>query len=418
MVEVGLWVQGRFSIADEDSYNEWKVTKNKKMVRSLTRMVFLKHKTDGKIDQFLMTIVGDKDYHKNNIGRLENNSYLTREKHFSGYIYYHDMTGKFVNSWKYEKGELVGKATQSSGDGLPTQVKMASTCITMTTYTLYVICTDWYDDSNFNGIYDAGVDQWTNTTCGDPYAVESNIVYCPSLLTGDGSFGSTRLTPYGGTNGGYDPPVNPTLPPCDCITICPVCNKCKDALILKSASTECTPAPVCTCPALPIVDASGLISNAKAYCIYNRLIREGTLQNFISRYFGPTEPYHSYLGELNLTWKLDAIDIYANGITTPIGGTWNSSYNSVEITLNSTTMNSRSSTEVAMTMLHEALHAKLIGEYYDITGSTDFEPLFKYYSGFGTGNLNTIQQMEMLNSYSQEMASALQSFDESLGKRN
>jgi hypothetical protein len=93
VVEVGLWVQGSFSIADEASYNEWKATKNKRMVRSLTRMVFLKHKTDGKIDQFLMTIVGDKQYHNNNAGKLENNSYLTREKHFSGYIYYHDMTG-------------------------------------------------------------------------------------------------------------------------------------------------------------------------------------------------------------------------------------------------------------------------------------------------------------------------------------
>lgn len=224
----------------------------------------------------------------------------------------------------------------------------------------------------------------------------------------------------GGTGGGGDgttPP--PTTVPCNCETFCPICGKC--LTILKSApvggeggGTPVTAAcEMCPGHPAPVVDVTDLQSNTKAYCIYQKLINGGTLSNFISRYFGVSQPNQSYLGELNLTWKLDAIS--NNGITLPIGYTGNSSYYSVEIVLNETTMDSRSSTEVAMTMLHEALHAKLIAEYYDSVGSTDFNRLFAYYKGWGTGNINTNQQMEMLNLYAGDMASALQSFDQSQG---
>lgn len=223
----------------------------------------------------------------------------------------------------------------------------------------------------------------------------------------------------GGTSGG-DGTTPPTTLPCDC-NICPYpgCGKCLD--LLKSApidgeggGTPTTAAcEMCTGHPVPVVDATDLQSNPKADCIYQKLLNGGTLSNFISRYFGISQPNESFLGELNLTWKLDAIS--NNGITLPIGYTGNNSYYSVEIVLNETTMDSRSSTEVAMTMLHESLHAKLIAEYYDSVGSTDFHRLFAYYKGWGTGEINTNQQMEMLSLYAGDMATALKAFDQSRG---
>lgn len=228
-------------MADEASYNEWVKTKNPKMIRSLTRMVFLKFKKDGRIDQFLMTIVGDKEYHENQVSRLSDNAYLSREKHFSGHIYYHDLTGKFVNGWVYEKGKLEGITFLKEGQSLPTELKMATTCITTTQYTTYVECTDWYRDYDFDG----EAETYTNTTCGSTFVATSTFTECPVYFTGLDGTGTSYLsaTGSGGANGGY----NPTLqPPCNCANICDVCGKCKDEL-LKSGSVNCIPWDDCSC---------------------------------------------------------------------------------------------------------------------------------------------------------------------------
>ncbi len=128
------------------------------------------------------------------------------------------------------------------------------------------------------------------------------------------------------------------------------------------------------------VNPTGLEQNDKAYCIYDKLLKGGIVNSFMNRYFAPTEPQHSLLGELNLTWTI--------GTTTqtiPIGSPLNNTYFSVEIRLGESMISSYSATNVAMTMMHEAMHAKLIGEYYDEVGSTDFKELYAYYAGWGSG---------------------------------
>ena len=72
---------------------------------------------------------------------------------------------------------------------------------------------------------------------------------------------------------------------------------------------------------------------------------------------------------------------------------------------------SDSITNLAISMLHEALHAKLIAEFYDDTGSTDFKKLFKYYKDWDLGDIDKIQERQMFQDYLDELASALQIFD-------
>lgn len=62
-------------------------------------------------------------------------------------------------------------------------------------------------------------------------------------------------------------------------------------------------------------------------------------------------------------------------------------------------------------MLHEALHAKLIAEYYDMAHTTDFIKLYSYYRGWGYGNIDDNQEAEMMYQYSNNMADALRTFD-------
>lgn len=51
-------------------------------------------------------------------------------------------------------------------------------------------------------------------------------------------------------------------------------------------------------------NGGSVLSNqlAALYGDTENLMHGGVLQDFISRYFGPSEPNHSFLGELNLTW--------------------------------------------------------------------------------------------------------------------
>lgn len=121
------------------------------------------------------------------------------------------------------------------------------------------------------------------------------------------------------------------------------------------------------------------------------------------------------LGELDLTWTVGECIGNVIGETYPVGVNENNTFNSVEIRLNENLLQSSSSTIVALTMLHEALHAKLIAEVYDEVLSTDFKTLYAYYLGWGVGNLDGQQELEILLHYSEEMAKALKDFDQTQG---
>ncbi|MCD6180589.1 MAG: hypothetical protein J7K39_11865, partial [Bacteroidales bacterium] len=122
------------------------------------------------------------------------------------------------------------------------------------------------------------------------------------------------------------------------------------------------------------------------------------LKEFISRYFSSSSSLFP-LGELNLTWTIGNTTNGSVAETLPLGVPRNGVYDAVEIRLSEEYLNSSSSTLIAETMLHEALHAKLIAEVYDEVGTTDFITLYAYYQGWGSGNIDTEQEMEMMISY-------------------
>lgn len=217
----------------------------------------------------------------------------------------------------------------------------------------------------------------------------------------------------GGNGGGQAP----SAADCKC-SVCSVCGGCTDLEILKSfkdngedggAMINC---PVCSCP---VVDVTGFEDNDKAKCIYQKLISGRILSDFIDRYFAPTEQNHSLLGELNLTWTTGNCAGDAIAETIPISIPDNNSYYSVEIRMDEEKLAQNSSSIIALTMLHEALHAKLMAEYYDEVGSTDYKALYAYYNGWGLGGIDKNQEYEMMNLYANEMAQALKDFDKTQG---
>jgi len=152
-------------------------------------------------------------------------------------------------------------------------------------------------------------------------------------------------------------------------------------------------------------------------CIYSHLMEGDILKAFISRYFSSSSTLFP-LGELNLTWTIGTTADGSNAETLPIGVPRNGVYDAVEIRLSEEYLNTSSSILIAQTMLHEALHAKLIAEVYDEKQTTDFFVLYAYYRKFPTGSLDEEQELQMLNDYTDELALALQQYDQSQGVNN
>lgn len=404
VVETQIEAQGLIGFITKDAQEDCKEQGNVANKWSMSRLVVLKEKKTGETYSFIMSIAADSEYaHKKNFNYLSN-TYLKRDDDFSGSILFHSITGEFVNGWIYCDGQITHSITDPDNADLSIQLKVATD---RAVYVYYQYCTDHYSVGSVDGNEEPR--HFTHSSCTGEW------IYVGSYST---SSSGDIDNIYGGTTGGYSPSP-PATPPCDCANTCEICGKCMDNVIMKSASlpnsggtntaSGCEICPGHPVP-VPIVDANSLKKNIKADCIYNKLLQGGILSNFISRYFGLTEPYHSFLGELNLTWTLGS-----STETLPVGVPRNGVYNSVEIRLDETAINSNSATNVALSMLHEALHAKLIAEYYDSAGTTDFKRLYASYKGWGLGNLDSQQEMEMLTGYSEEMAKALFAFDQAQG---
>lgn len=391
VVETELLSQGGFGFATKESFDVYNNAKRQEYLTSLSRLVVVKNKETKNRVSFIMTIVGDKNFLEKKKFKI-NDTYLKRDNELSGYVLYHNLNGDFVNGWNYKEGKIKGKISISDASLPALSLK------------------NFLKD-------EAIIYEWFEVTVTSYFSSGGNIgtssySYVYAVAVGVISYGSNGDGGGSDEAGGYNPASLAPVP-CYCTNTCPVCGGCRDNL--KSANIgECMP---CTCPSVPLpVVLDKLKTNPKAECIYQKLSNGSILQDFITRYFGPTEPNHSFLGELNLTWTLGSV-MGGYGEIIPIGVQSNNQPYSVEIKLDEVQLNGVSNTRVALTMLHEALHARLIADFYDDVRSTDFTTLFAYYKGWGYngGGLDINQETTMLNFYSDEMATALQTFDQAQG---
>lgn len=327
-----------------------------------------------------------------------NSVYLSAEEEpelFSGVVYVEDWNGKLIKSIHHINGELFL---------LDAKMHMKRS--------LTEICSeiiDWYTCGSADG--------GSTKFCNYSYS-ETVYSFCGGGTGGDGVSGSNyEPAGGGGTSTGTVPVVD-----CHC-NVCPVCGGCLEEAYKKvpyddgTGTTADVPVDCPTCVCVPIVDATGLEKNAKANCIYSKLINGAILKDFIARYY-PSASATSPLGELNLTWTFGSTFGDSSAETFPIGIPRNGTYNSVEIRLNESSLNSSSAILVAETLLHEALHAKLIAEVYDEVGTTDFKTLYTFYLGWGKGNIDSEQEMQMMYLYTGQMAEALWAFDQTQGINN
>jgi len=109
---------------------------------SLSRSWFLILNKTGTYTAFVMTVIADSGYIKNDFKKLQNNTYQKRDKDFSGTLLYSTPTGKLLKGWQYKSGKITGvilptvTTTGSNAvQGIGTKLKTNS-----------ISCTDWYLD--------------------------------------------------------------------------------------------------------------------------------------------------------------------------------------------------------------------------------------------------------------------------------
>lgn len=85
---------------------KYKETGDPRYKKSMTRLVVETDAKTGKKQAFTMTIVPDLDYLERTDFKPFYNTYVQRDKHFSGLILFHELDGFFANGWRYKDGKI------------------------------------------------------------------------------------------------------------------------------------------------------------------------------------------------------------------------------------------------------------------------------------------------------------------------
>ena len=145
-----------------------------------------------------MTIIGDPDYLEKCNFHLFRNYYFKKEDNFSGIVLYHNLSGNFVNGYKYEKGKVTSNVEPVTDTPIDVGLKSASGCYTIKTTSYYEQCTDWYTTS-------MGETSYSGTSCVY-YSETTEYTVCDGGGEGGGGGSGT----YAGTTVlglDYDPGV-------------------------------------------------------------------------------------------------------------------------------------------------------------------------------------------------------------------
>lgn len=157
--------------------------------KAYSRGYFLLLNDGKKYNAFIMMVLADSDYVKNDLNKLSHNTYQKNDADFSGKVLYFTPTGDYVGGYAYRNGSLVvpGQVIQQTGNP-----KVESIGSNLKPDKMVQQCTDWYLDYYIDGLFDHSV--YIGRTC---VSVDDG--------TGDGA-------PHGG-GGTPPPPCAPPTPP-------------------------------------------------------------------------------------------------------------------------------------------------------------------------------------------------------------
>jgi hypothetical protein len=126
VVEATLTSLSQFTFVPKENMDIYKKTNDKSYLISNSRIVIQKNKKTGLRDVYIMTIIGDADYIKTKKNEFSANSYLKKDKDFSGYVLFHNSDGNLLNGWQFRKGKVIGIMTLKSTNQASLRLKLTA----------------------------------------------------------------------------------------------------------------------------------------------------------------------------------------------------------------------------------------------------------------------------------------------------
>ena len=225
VVDVDLTDRVCQDFVTKENWDFYQQTKEWKYRRSYTRFVYMKNYKTNTETGFLMTIIPSKFYTKTHADRINKNTYLHRDKYLFGSVLFHDLNGKFVNGWKYERGKVVSKIRKKRWDDFPDADRLVFRSIparfevTPQLYTPPATRTGMEDDP----LYDGGTfpdiivtpdpkPDWGDYPPGGGWVEHPDDNYPNNNEDGYNHDNDGYINePHDGGSGGYNPP--PLIPP-------------------------------------------------------------------------------------------------------------------------------------------------------------------------------------------------------------
>jgi len=156
--------------------------------KAYSRSYYLLINDNNKYQAYILTIIADSDYVKNDLTKLTHNSYRKLDADFSGLVLYYTPKGDYIGGYGYKDGHLVQPETTATQSGSKKTQSVNSGALKPNT--MVADCVDWY--------------QQTTVYYEDGHSETFDWVYLDTTCTYRDD----------GTNTGSTPPAAPpALPP-------------------------------------------------------------------------------------------------------------------------------------------------------------------------------------------------------------
>lgn len=196
IVEIPLKSQGKFGMSAQRLSPTMASDSLDGLLNSTSRLVLEVFQNEV-IGSHVMTLIADSSYMRQHGYSLEGNTYLKKEKRFTGLVILKTLAGKFESGEQYTNGMVTGACVPDTAKARKGKLKIAATvdCRLYTTTLWQRDCVDWYSNGQF-----------THTSCGSWYVVEEeSYLNCPSNKN------EPSVGVGGGVGGGTGKPSNPPV---------------------------------------------------------------------------------------------------------------------------------------------------------------------------------------------------------------
>lgn len=204
-VESVMYGNFRTSFLLGDVYKKYSETKDSRYKQSMTRLVVQTERATGVRYAFTMTILPSLEYLEKSNFRPYYNTYLKKDKDFSGMILFHELDGSFANGWYYQHGKVthsISETTLSREEIDEWRSRLARTRSAGDTET-ECHWVDYYDIIEECKVWCYGNDEFNYYECDD--GEEECFTY---LEFRESLYECEEVPVTGGEGGGYIPPNN------------------------------------------------------------------------------------------------------------------------------------------------------------------------------------------------------------------